>query len=109
MTVRSKLWVAAAWLFTVINVVGAGMALLAREGAHAATHVGLLAAAYGAWRIVRARRQDEPAGPQVGDPRLDNLQQSLDAIAVEIERIGEAQRFDAKLQAERASRAGSRI
>lgn len=33
--------------------------------------------------------------------RFDQLQQSVDAIAVEVERIAEAQRFSAKLLAER--------
>ena len=34
--------------------------------------------------------------------RFDHLQQSVDAIAVEVERIAEAQRFSAKLLAERS-------
>ena len=34
--------------------------------------------------------------------QLEQLQQSIDAIAVEVERIAEAQRFSAKLLAERA-------
>ena len=38
---------------------------------------------------------------QEADPRLDRLQQSLDAIGLEVERIGEAQRFTTKLVAER--------
>lgn len=46
------------------------------------------------------------------DQRLDQLQQSVDAVAVEVERIAEAQRFSAKLLAERGepsrlSRSGS--
>ncbi len=36
------------------------------------------------------------------EQRLDQLQQSVDAIAVEVERIAEAQRFSAKLLAERS-------
>jgi hypothetical protein len=35
------------------------------------------------------------------EQRLDQLQQSVDAIAVEVERIAEAQRFSAKLLVER--------
>ncbi|HEV7993520.1 MAG TPA: hypothetical protein VGP25_16960 [Gemmatimonadaceae bacterium] len=35
--------------------------------------------------------------------QLEQLQQSVDAIALEVERIAEAQRFSAKLLAERAS------
>lgn len=43
---------------------------------------------------------------ELADPlyeqRFDQLQQSVDAIAVEVERIAEAQRFSAKLLAERS-------
>jgi hypothetical protein len=38
---------------------------------------------------------------QQSDERLEHLQQSVDAIAVEVERIAEAQRFTAKLLIER--------
>ena len=36
------------------------------------------------------------------EQRFEQLQQSVDAIAVEVERIAEAQRFSAKLLAERS-------
>ncbi len=36
--------------------------------------------------------------------RLEQLQQSVDAIAIEVERLAEAQRYTAKLEAERESR-----
>ena len=45
----------------------------------------------------------KPAGAQ--NLQLEQLQQSVDAIAVEVERIAEAQRFSAKLLAERADTA----
>ena len=35
---------------------------------------------------------------------FERLQQSIDAIAIEVERIAEAQRFSAKLLSERAER-----
>jgi hypothetical protein len=35
------------------------------------------------------------------EARFDQLQQSVDAIAVEVERIAEAQRFSAKLLSEK--------
>jgi hypothetical protein len=46
----------------------------------------------------------KPKHLNAGDPQslqLEQLQQSIDAIAVEVERIAEAQRFSAKLLAER--------
>ena len=57
-----------------------------------------------AWR--RRRRGEAPFGEQrpagVGpDPRIDRLTQAVDAIAVEVERIGEGQRFVTQLMAER--------
>ena len=36
--------------------------------------------------------------------RLDQLQQAVDAIAIEVERMAEAQRFTARLEAERETR-----
>lgn len=42
------------------------------------------------------------------DERLDRLQQSLDAIAVEVERVGEGQRFVAKLGQQVAEKNNSR-
>jgi hypothetical protein len=41
-------------------------------------------------------------------PRLDRLEQSVDAIAIEIERIAEGQRFVTKVMAERAAPAPAR-
>ena len=55
-----------------------------------------VAAAYALRPLKRVR-----SIPQ-SDERLEHLQQSVDAIAVEVERIAEAQRFTAKLLAERA-------
>lgn len=55
--------------------------------------------------LVRAlgRKPQERAMPSTVqfDQRFDQLQQSVDAIAVEVERIAEAQRFSAKLLADR--------
>jgi hypothetical protein len=50
----------------------------------------------------------KPKQTKLGDAQnlqLEHLQQSVDAIAVEVERIAEAQRFSAKLLAERAESA----
>jgi hypothetical protein len=42
-------------------------------------------------------------------PRLQRIEQTVEAIALEVERIGEAQRFTTKLLAERQSDAAARI
>ncbi|HET9796639.1 MAG TPA: hypothetical protein VFP90_01555 [Gemmatimonadaceae bacterium] len=52
------------------------------------------------------RRTEQSHLPPTADvtARLDQLQQAVDAIAVEVERIAEAQRFTARLEAERGER-----
>lgn len=52
--------------------------------------------------MVRALRPKKRAfAPDQVEERLNQLQQSVDSIAIEVERIAEAQRFSAKLLAER--------
>ena len=100
MALNSKLWRVAGAAFVVINVGGAIWAAANGEWAHASVHAGLLIGALVAWPIAsRARRQNLPDAQ--AEERLQYLQQSVDAIALEVERIGEAQRFNEKLRAER--------
>ena len=107
MTRRSKLWLAAASLFTLINVAGAVQAVASGEGLHTAAHVGLaILGAYFVWRLVqrpRQQQQDLSSGRPTVE-RIERLQLSVDAIALEVERIGEAQRYIAKLAEERAQK-----
>ena len=65
--------------------------------------VAVLAAVYigTKWAIAAAKRHEHGTA-KLGDSRLEQLQQSVDSIAIEVERITEAQRFTAKLMAERA-------
>ncbi len=51
--------------------------------------------------IFAVRRRTRVPRSEADDQRLEHLQQSVDAIAIEVERIAEAQRFTAKLLAER--------
>ena len=52
-------------------------------------------------RALRSSPHPRELANTVYDQRFDQLQQSVDAIAVEVERIAEAQRFSARLLAER--------
>jgi len=58
-----------------------------------------------------ARRMDrEAASPKIPSDvtaRLERMEQAIDAIAVEVERISEGQRFTTKLLSERGSGAGA--
>ena len=61
-------------------------------------------------RAYARRIESSPTGvpPELAS-RLLHMEQAIDAIAVEVERISEAQRFTTKLLAERASGAGSAL
>jgi hypothetical protein len=101
MSRRAKVWRVLTALFIAGNIAGAGYAVAHGELLHTAAHVALTAAAYVAWQLAtRPRYRALPVGEQV-DERLEHLQQAVDAMAIEVERIGEAQRFMVKLQAER--------
>ena len=99
-------------LFTLTNIGGGVYAGLMGEVRHAGLHFVLaLAGAYVTWLVVARRRAADGASPlatAAGSPelssRLTNLEQSLDAIAVEVERVGEGQRFMTRLFTERRER-----
>ena len=57
--------------------------------------------AYLGWRLARRDQPQGLAQPQLGAERIEYLQQSVDALALELERVGEAQRFADKLRVER--------
>ncbi|MGQ0712842.1 MAG: hypothetical protein ACT4PJ_03815 [Gemmatimonadaceae bacterium] len=100
----SRLWTVIVGLFVVSNVGGAGFAIAMREPRHAVTHFGLVLIGYVVWRLISRPGRLDLASASETDRRLDHLQQSVDAIALEVERIGEAQRFVAQLEAQRAER-----
>jgi hypothetical protein len=105
MTRRSKLWAwAAGLLYTFINVGGLVFAAAQGEEMHAMLHLFLLlvgVAGYVGWRLARRGAVQELPPAQLGESRIEYLQQSIDAMALELERIGEKQRFSDKLQAEK--------
>ncbi|HEX2722528.1 MAG TPA: hypothetical protein VHM24_06385 [Gemmatimonadaceae bacterium] len=100
---RSKIfWRAGAALYTVVNVGGMVIAAGMGEPLHASLHAALMFVGLGGyvmWKLSALERRQALPQQQPGDERLDYLQQSVDAIALEVERIGEAQRFTGKLRA----------
>ena len=98
---KHRAWVPIAWLLSVANIGAVWFAALPAEPWHATTHA-LLAVLFGvgAQRLM-ARHRASPGGEvTIGDERLTHLENAVDAIAVELERIGEGQRFVTKLLAE---------
>jgi hypothetical protein len=98
-----------------------GFALAMDEMMHAMSHVFLLFVGLGAyllWKTVTTWAAPESGDqlsqasplpssgrdsttPQLGDQRIEYMQRSIDALALEVERIGEAQRFRDKRDADR--------
>lgn len=99
---RSGAWLVAATVFMLVNAGGGVYAAIMREPIHAAVH-GLLTLVglYAMYRISQSRTGQPATSLPLESARIDSLQQSVDAVALEVERIGEAQRFDAKIRAER--------
>jgi hypothetical protein len=102
---RQNLWRAGFAISLVVNIGGGIIALMRNEMMHAAGHATLLAATLAFWPVVARRRTAEiPAELPLVDDHLDHLQHSVDAIAVEVERIGEAQRYAARVIKEQQER-----
>ena len=101
MTRRSRLWPAVVALFIFINVAGAGFAIAMGEPMHALGHAVMLLIGYVGWLVAPWRRRKELPPAQLADERIEYLQQSVDAVALEVERLGESQRFNEKLRAVR--------
>lgn len=100
MTGRATVWLGVAALFSVGNLAGAGFAVAASEWPHAGVHLALgLLGAWVTWRLADRAKPRDPQSDVATSDRLEQLQQSVDAVALEVERIGEGQRFDAKLRA----------
>ncbi|MDQ3950209.1 MAG: hypothetical protein M3282_07670 [Gemmatimonadota bacterium] len=91
MTRRSKVWLAAAVLFTLVNLAGGVFAATQGELLHTGIHAGLLL--LGAYLVRRLATRRYAALPRELTDRLTHLEQSIDAVAIEVERIGEGQRF----------------
>ena len=110
---RSKRWMAGALLFLLVNVAGAAYAAMQGEIRHAALHIVLLLPGLYLVRRLTASRDTLGAGAgatgelraQSGtfDDSLRRLEQSMDAMAIEVERIGEGQRFMTRLFAEKGA------
>lgn len=72
----------------------------------AVTAIGVPIARAFAKRVERGPSLAPPMSPEV-QARLERMEQALDSIAIEVERISEGQRFTTKLLAERNNQSGS--
>lgn len=115
---KHRAWIGVAWLLSLGNVVAVWFAARPAEPTHATVHA-LLALLFGLGAQRLAARKNPTAGADVMtrqelEARLSRLEpqqvtQALDAIAVEVERIGESQRYLTKLLTERDARSPDAI
>ncbi len=99
---KHRAWIPVAWLLSLGNLGAVWFAARPAEPWHATIHA-LLAVLFGvgAQRLMARQRPSLRAQTAIGDDREKRLEQAIDAIAVELERVGEGQRFVTKLLAER--------
>jgi hypothetical protein len=105
----SRVWKAIAPIFVLVNVGGFVFALASGELMHAVTHAAVLlvgVAGYTLWRGRGTQGEISAGDSAAATRRLDHLQESLDVIAVEVERIGESQRYARKIIQERIDKSG---
>ena len=93
MTRRTKVWLVLDALFILGNLVGAGFALAVGELGHAGGHAGLLVLGVYLFSWILPKPSALPADTGDLADGLTRLQQSVDAVAIEVERVGEGQRF----------------
>jgi hypothetical protein len=103
LTRRSKIWLAGDALFILGNVAGGIVAMAQGEMNHASGHLILVAIGIAvAWLLV-PKSPTLIASPVELSDGLTRLQQSLDAVAIEVERISEGQRYVTRLFDERGN------
>jgi hypothetical protein len=102
---RGRVWRAVAAAFIVINLGGGIYAAAVGETMHAAVHAVLLVLGIAAYSAFRGRRADPTALPGETAARLKHLEASVDALAIGVERVGEAQRYQTKILDEKTKAA----
>jgi hypothetical protein len=100
---KHRAWIPIAWLLSLGNVVSVWFAAQPAETWHATGHA-MLAVLFGvgAQRLMSRRRASlDGTDAALGEDRMKHLEHAIDSIAIELERVGEGQRFVTKLLAER--------
>jgi len=97
-------WRLGAALYFFINGAGAIWAAANGEVMHTWAHVALLligAGVYAVWRPGAQPQEEDLRAVAEASQRVAHLEQSLNSIALNVERIGEAQRYERKILEER--------
>lgn len=99
---KHRAWIPISWLLSIANVGAVWFAALPGETWHATAHAfAAVLFAVGAERLMARRRVSSGGGElTIGDERMNRLEEAIESIALEVERVGEGQRFVTKLLAE---------
>lgn len=101
---RSRLWLLVGLLYFVVNAGGAVFAATQGEPLHAAIHVALLLlGVYVANRIMGRGKSEAVVPTDELTDLMSHLELSVEAVAIDVERIGEAQRFMTRVLNESAT------
>lgn len=101
---KAAFWNSVLALLSAGNLVAVWFAARPGEAGHATIHAAL-ALGFGLWAFHRLRpaHRSEPALAAAAAERLERIERSIDAVAIEVERIGEMERFTARILADRAA------
>lgn len=103
---RLTVWRAVAGGFTLINFAGLIYAGAMGEPMHAAVHAVLTVLGGVMYGVLTLRSPSKtPALSEETTERLKQLEQSVDALAIGVERVGEAQRYQTKIIDEKNKKA----
>ncbi|HEU4996897.1 MAG TPA: hypothetical protein VFT29_18900 [Gemmatimonadaceae bacterium] len=99
---KHRAWIPIAWLLSLANLGSVWFAARPAETWHATGHALLVVLfGLGAQHLMVRRRALLRAEPVLEGDRTKHIEQAIDAIAIELERVGEGQRYVTRLLAER--------
>jgi hypothetical protein len=109
-TTKARFWNGVLALLSAANLVAVWFAAQPGEAWHATAHAAL-ALGFGLWALHRIRPGPprEPALTGLADARLERIERAIDAVALEVERIGEMERFASKILAARSAELAPRV
>lgn len=105
MVSRTQVWNAVLVVLSAANLVAVWFAVGPDEPPwHATTHAAL-ALGFGLWALRRMRleQRSHPALSDSADARLERIERAVESVAIEVERIGEMERFAAKVREARSA------
>lgn len=105
MASKTQVWNAVLVVLSAVNLAAVWFAVGPDEPPwHATTHAAL-ALGFGLWALRRMRlgQRSDPALSDRADARLERIERAIESVAIEVERIGEMERFATKVREARSA------